>query len=485
MFGSYTADKVTPEADYCKTFPAFLLIYIIKPDILYKYYRRILQMIYNRPLTPQQQKKSQLNYYGFYAINGVSYMCLGETVILLLAVRINAPDYIVSTLGSMLYFGYLLLPLGKTVAAKRGGAYSQSFFWICRNVAAMMVAAAAVFSYCNMQLVAIGLLLTGAFFFYGFRAAGVVMSQPLVGEFTNENTRGKVLAWSNGIFFFCRLTTLIAITMLIKSNDSLWTLVAIIVFGSFCGITSSKFLRAIDETEDLRKSAAKPLKPELQWCLKSRILRGQLIAGFLFNFAYILIIPICTLAAKRGYNSTDADVMVFTLSLSAGASIMSFAGSRISKAIGPRQHMILTFILYLTCAFAWLIPYKTQPYIGMMVMFFILGAIVVWSNNAATHYFLQTIHTTHRVGGAILLAVISGVGSGVAGMVIAGLLLKTVPYFTSTPISGYRLYFFITAMLLLPGLWVFYKLPKLPEEKRQLSATQKLYSKLNNLLRGH
>ena len=121
----------------------------------------------------------------------------------------------------------------------------------------------------------------------------------------------------------------------------------------------------------------------------------------------------------------------------------------------------------------------------MMVMFFILGAIIVWSLNAATHYFLQTIHTIHRVGGAILLAVISGVGSGVAGMVVAGVLLKIVPYLTSTNLGGYRLYFFITGLLLLPGLRVFYKLPRIPEEKRQLSAAQKLYSKLNNLLNSH
>ena len=442
-------------------------------------------MIYDRPLTLEQQKKSQLNYYGFYAINGVSYMCLGETVILLLAVRINAPDYIVSTLGSMLYFGYLLLPLGKTTAAKRGGAYSQSFFWICRNVAALMVAAAAIFYFWQMQTLSILFLLAGAFFFYGFRAAGVVMSQPLVGEFTNESTRGKVLALSNGIFFFCRLATLVVITLLIKYYDNLWTLVAIIVFGSFCGITSSKFLRAIDETEELRKSAAKPLRPELQWCLKSSILRGQLLAGFLFNFAYILIQPIYTLTAKRGYNASDSDVMFFTISLSAGASLMSFAGGKISNTIGPRQHMILTYILYLLSAFIWLITPSELPYTVMMIMFFILGTVLVWSGNAATHYFLQTIPVAHRVGGAILLAVISGVGSGVVGMVVAGLVLKIVPHFSSTPLGGYRIYFIISGLLLLPGLQVFLKLPKLPKEKRQLSVAQKLYNKLNDLIRSH
>ena len=98
------------------------------------------------------------------------------------------------------------------------------------------------------------MLLVGAFFFYGFRAAGVVMCQPLIGDFTDETNRSKVLAVSNGIFFFTRMTTLITITLITRINDSLTTLVSIIVFGAVCGITSSKFLRNIDETESICKS---------------------------------------------------------------------------------------------------------------------------------------------------------------------------------------------------------------------------------------
>ena len=422
-------------------------------------------MIYDRPLTQQEKKKSQFNYYIFNAINGVSYMCLGETVIVLLAVRINAQDYVISTLGSMLYFGYLLLPLGKIVAAKHGGAYSQSYFWICRNIAALTVAVSALLSRAKMQTTAILLLLAGAFFFYGFRAAGVVMCQPLIGEFTDEKSHGKVLAWSNGIFYCFRFIALIAITVLLKFSSSLWTLVAIVIFGAVCGITSSKFLKAIDETNELRNSAKKPLRPEIEWSIHCKTMRGQLIAGFLLNFAYIMIIPIATLAIKRGYNISDGDVMAFSLFLIAGASIMSLVGNKVSKVIGARLHMIITYILFILCALVWLVMPDNLPYFAMAVTFFVLGTANVWALNSSTHYFLQTIQTEHRVGGAVLLAVMSGVGSGIAGMILAGIMLKIIPDFTSTPLAGYRMYFFITALLLLPGLYIFHKLPKLAVEK--------------------
>ena len=69
-------------------------------------------MIFQGPLSVARQHRSQKFYYIFNLINGLSYMCLGETVIILLAVKIKSPDAIVAVLGSMSFFGYLMLPLG-------------------------------------------------------------------------------------------------------------------------------------------------------------------------------------------------------------------------------------------------------------------------------------------------------------------------------------------------------------------------------------
>ena len=46
-------------------------------------------MIYDRPLTDEQRRVSQLNYNLFNIVNGASYMCLGETVIILFAVKLD------------------------------------------------------------------------------------------------------------------------------------------------------------------------------------------------------------------------------------------------------------------------------------------------------------------------------------------------------------------------------------------------------------
>ena len=100
-------------------------------------------MICNRPLTAGEMKSSQRNYLLYNGVNGASYMCLGETVLILFAVKLHSPDYVIAILGGMIYFGFLLLPLGKIMTARGGAARTQADCWVYRNIAALIVAAAA------------------------------------------------------------------------------------------------------------------------------------------------------------------------------------------------------------------------------------------------------------------------------------------------------------------------------------------------------
>ena len=97
-------------------------------------------MICNVPLTPEQKQRSQFNYCCYCGINGISYMCLGETVMVLLAVRLALPDWAVAAISAMLFFGFALLPLGKWMTARVGAARSQADFWVARNIVAVGVA---------------------------------------------------------------------------------------------------------------------------------------------------------------------------------------------------------------------------------------------------------------------------------------------------------------------------------------------------------
>ena len=168
-------------------------------------------MIYDRPLTEEQRRISQKNYNYFSAVNGASYMCLGETVIILFAVKLHAPNSIVAVIGAMMFLGFLLLPLGVIRTGQVGAARSQADFWVCRNVAALLVAVSALVLPLSQGL-AWGMLLLGSFLFYGFRAAGVVMSQPLIGDISSNLDRARLIARSTGLFYAFGLAAMVTIS---------------------------------------------------------------------------------------------------------------------------------------------------------------------------------------------------------------------------------------------------------------------------------
>ena len=427
-------------------------------------------MIRQQPLTVEQRRESQRNYNLFNLINGLSYMCLGETVLILLAVRLGCPDYIVSALGAMLYFGYLLLPLGKIVTARTGAARSQSIFWVARNIAALLVACSALVCISGFRATAMGLLLTGAFFFYGFRAAGVVMSQPLIGNITTDADRGKVIGVSTGLFYVSCLVALVTISLLLKLSDSLGMLTGIIVVGALCGFTSSRFINRIDETEGIRNSARKPIAGEFRKVLRDRKLLRLLAAGFCVNLAVIMLIPISMLALKRGCGVSDTGALLFALGQFGASAAASFLSGKVANTIGPRKTMLYAYILMLGIGLLWLVAPANFSPVYMIMPFLLAGSMNLGTTNSVTHYFLQTVPEERRVASSMFIAVINGAGAGIAGMTVTGALLDLCAGFApeGNPLYGYRIYFAVATVLLSVGIWVIARLRPLPLEKRKV-----------------
>ena len=69
-------------------------------------------MIFDQSLTSEQRQTSQLNYNRYCLVNGASYMCLGETVVVLFATKLEASNTVIAIIGAMLFLGYLMLLIG-------------------------------------------------------------------------------------------------------------------------------------------------------------------------------------------------------------------------------------------------------------------------------------------------------------------------------------------------------------------------------------
>lgn len=412
-------------------------------------------MIYDRPLTDEQRRISQLNYNLFNIVNGASYMCLGETVIILFAVKLHAPNVIVAVIGSMLFLGFLLLPLGVVRTAQVGAARSQADFWVCRNVAALLVAVSALILPLS-QCLAWGLLLLGSFLFYGFRAAGVVMSQPLIGDITNNMDRARLIARSTGLFYVSGLVAMVTISLILGHYDSLWVLVGIIVAGACCGVTASTFVRKIDETSAIRRSAQAPLFPQLKTAFFDSTLRRQICAGFMVNLAIIMMAPIAILTMKRGYGVSDTQAILFSIVQFASSIAATQISGKITEKIGPRKVAIYSYMLIFPICLFWLFAPAAVSSVWMWGLFalpfILIGAMMVSAQNAMVHYFLMAVPKERQVASSMFISVVTGAAAGVTGMFVAGGLLKLAERFLGSGLPMYRAYFVAAGVLFLAGL---------------------------------
>ena len=412
-------------------------------------------MIYDRPLTDEQRRVSQLNYNLVNIVNGASYMCLGETVIILFAVKLHAPNVIVAVIGSMLFLGFLLLPLGVVRTAQVGAARSQADFWVCRNVAALLVAVSALILPLS-QCLAWGLLLLGSFLFYGFRAAGVVMSQPLIGDITNNMDRARLIARSTGLFYVSGLVAMVTISLILGHYDSLWVLVGIIVAGACCGVTASTFVRKIDETSAIRRSAQAPLFPQLKTAFFDSTLRRQICAGFMVNLAIIMMAPIAILTMKRGYGVSDTQAILFSIVQFASSIAATQISGKITEKIGPRKVAIYSYMLIFPICLFWLFAPAAVSSVWMWGLFalpfILIGAMMVSAQNAMVHYFLMAVPKERQVASSMFISVVTGAAAGVTGMFVAGGLLKLAERFLGSGLPMYRAYFVAAGVLFLAGL---------------------------------
>lgn len=426
-------------------------------------------MICTGPLTPAQNARSIKGIYYFNMANGFSYMCLGETIILLLAIQIGASDIIITVLGSMLYLGFTLLPLGRVFTARWGAAKTQSVCWVCRNVAAVMCASSALWYWLEIPYLPIITLVCSAYIFYGLRAAGVVMSVPLLGEITDSKTRGIVIGKAGSYFYiFCFAALLLLIIPVVTLKPSLWTLMGLILFGSALGVFASRFMLMVDETEALRDSAKKPLWNEMKTSLKNKAFMKLVLVNFTNNVFLILLLPISVAVIKRAYGFSDAGALWFSLCQYAAAALFSNWAGKLSRKYGPRQVMLAFYCVMVLISILWIFMPTKISFALLGVAFIANGAINIALPNCTQHYFLNVVPKENSVGASILQSVITGAAAGVVGMFLGRYLIEySTINFPKGSLDAYKIYFKLYFLLSLPGLFFIWSLTPLPEEKRR------------------
>ena len=419
-------------------------------------------MIYPGPLNREQRLKTQKNYCYFSLINGLSYMCLGETIIVLFAIKLNAPNSMVAALSALIYFAFCMLPVGKYVAGKVGAARGQAIFWTLRNIAALGVAASAFTAYCGYNTLALVQIFLCAVLFYGLRAAGVVMSQPFIGDMATESERPQLLGTSTALFYIGSVLSLLVIWGVLNLHESTWVLTVIITVGACLGVTSTHFIRQMDESPAMIRAARKKLLPEMRKVMQINELRKLLFAMFTTTLSLMMLGAVSMLSVKRGYGISDTAALYFSLVQFLSCSGISFLSGKLVKRIGAQKTIFASFGTMLAVSLLWMAAPAKMSYIYCTLIFITGGSAHVVCTNALTAYYLQVTPAPLRVAASMVTSVVTSVLAGLTGMVLSSTIFKIIDKVGAEwePLNRFKVYFAVALSLLLVLSTVVWRLPQ-------------------------
>lgn len=164
---------------------------------------------------------------------------------------------------------------------------------------------------------------------------------------------------------------------------------------------------------------------------------------------------------------------MFALVQMAASVLLSYVIVKATRKLGPRRIMIVTYLFMLLIGLLWMLAPAKFNWLYLIFPFILCGGTYVSMTNSMIHYFLQIVEEERRVAASILIAIVTGAGAGIAGMLIAGGLLAAIERLTDKLQSPdpYKVYFIAATILLLPGLCVLSSMKPLPVEKRMIRKT--------------
>lgn len=422
-------------------------------------------MIVQGKLSLAQQAEGRKYWHVFNILNAMSFVCIADSVLYLFALEIGCPQYIIPVIASFMYIGFLAMPLGKLLTARIGASYTIAFFWAFRSLFALVsVASPFVIARFGTQ-VGITMFLFGALGLFVSSSAGVVAINPILGEITLSDQRGKFTALIFRNFNIVALLGLGLISLVMKRYASQQTFQIIISCGVVGGLFSAYISSKIKETTLAKESAQEPIWNSLKAAFKNSIGRKLIFANIAVMSGIVLVLPISITAVKNGYHVADSTALICALIQFGGGILIASISSIVSTHSGPRPVILVSFSLLIISALLWVVAPADFSIYHVSLIFLLNGAAGMGAPMALTHYFLNAVSAKDRIGYSLLISMIAGTVAGLFSFVIGSGLLKFIPMLDYSGMAVFKIYFGIIIFLLLGFFIVLMTLDKLKDWK--------------------
>jgi MFS family permease len=399
----------------------------------------------------------------FMSLNGLAVAGIMENVLLLYALRNGLSEALTGVLASFVFFTMPLMILGRRLTARFGLARAWSLCWTARYLVVLPMLIPPVLRGSAGEWLTPWLILVPGFALFALRSMGMVNTVALQGDLCREEDRGGFLSSLAMRFQSMFLTGSLLIVLAMRYWNSLATYQVIILTCAAVGFLSSRTLRRIPETPTLRESARTKIFGDIALIFRRPAYRRLAPAWTAAECSFILVMPFAIMAVKRIYGVADQDALLFALVSVLGGVAASWILGFLVDEIGPRPLLILALVAQIGVALFWAFAPAGEPWILLGMVFFAMGAVRVSILIGLQHYMLGITPPEERIGIAMWLQMLSGFGSGLAGMVLGSGLLSLLDGMVIDSRSTFVVYFRVIAGLLLFAIALLFRLQKQPE----------------------
>jgi hypothetical protein len=357
----------------------------------------------------------------FWMLNAIPVAFLLDDVLVLYGIRNGLPEAALAALASFTQLTMPFMLVGRLFTARWGLARGWVRAYLIRYTAVLVL----IFGpWIGDLRVRTAVILTGAFVFATFRAAGVINMHPLNGEITTDGERGRYLhtnfALFNGTYFLSVVATIFAT----RTFDSTWIYQVMVAFGVAVGIVSLLALRGVPESGEGAEAARRPFL-QLMREVRREIRLSVLIpawAGGMMSFA--LVIPFAVLFIKNGYGIDDHTALSFTLLTLIGSVTSGVLNQRITGRIDPDRLVFLYATMLAGVALFWAFAPSRFVLPLVALAFFVGGIARAGIIVGLQHHLISNNRPEHRMHVSLLVELTGSAVSGLAGTVIGGALLQ-------------------------------------------------------------
>ena len=397
-------------------------------------------------LSPYRLGKAREVYSYFNVTNAISWNLLVGSIIILFAMRLNAPATFIGLITAAFYLALLLLPLGKLLARRFSIIKVFGFAWTLRALCMLLVVAAPIAEYFGYRDTALLLVLLGVLSFHFFRGIGIVGNNPVLSLLCTGADRGSYLTQIQIVNGAAAMFGSFLMAMILGRNLPVFIYSIFFGIGVISGILSGYFVKKLPEPPSEPDGEKIKLIQVFREVLADNYLRRFIIIFFLIAFVSGVTRAFVVVYAREVFAQNDGMVSLFTVFgnmgyLMIGLCIKFFVDRTGAKPIFIVCTMIglasmLPVIFYPGAA----LVNMTSVILFLSFLFFMLNFGFLGSEGIAQTYFMALIPTEKMLNMGILFFFIYGT-AGASGSFLTGLLLDLFSAFGFSPFISFKILF--------------------------------------------